>query len=43
MNRFVLAVMALLFTAVTAGCNTIEGIGADIKAGGQTLEHAASH
>ncbi len=42
MNRFALATLALLLTAMTAACNTIQGIGADIRQGGQSIEKAAS-
>jgi entericidin B len=42
MNRFVLATLALLLTAVTAGCNTIQGIGTDIKQGGESIQKAAT-
>ena len=31
----------LLSLAGLAGCNTMEGIGEDVKAGGQSLENAA--
>jgi predicted small secreted protein len=40
--RFV-AIFALLgFAALLGGCNTIEGIGKDVKAGGAAVEKAAS-
>ncbi len=42
MNRFILAAIALMLTTVTAGCNTVEGLGNDIKAGGQAIEKAAT-
>ncbi len=36
-------VLALLMAlGVLAGCNTMEGLGKDIKAGGQKLEKAAT-
>jgi predicted small secreted protein len=41
MKRCVLIIVALLFTAVTAGCNTMQGLGQDIQQGGQSLEKAA--
>jgi predicted small secreted protein len=38
-----LAALAALFAAVLAiaGCNTIEGIGQDVQAGGRAIEKAA--
>ncbi len=37
-----LSVIAMAIAAVTfAGCNTVEGAGKDIKAGGQAIEKAA--
>ena len=38
-----LAALAILagFVAGIAGCNTVEGAGKDIKAGGQAIENAA--
>jgi predicted small secreted protein len=40
MNR--LTIIALLSLSVlVAACNTVEGIGRDIKTGGQKLENAA--
>ncbi|MBK9160509.1 MAG: entericidin A/B family lipoprotein [Nitrosomonadales bacterium] len=36
-------VMAVLLAAwMLAGCNTVEGIGKDLKKGGEKLEKAAS-
>jgi predicted small secreted protein len=34
---FVLMISALVF----AGCNTIEGVGKDVKKAGEAVEHAA--
>lgn len=34
-------VMALLAVLACVGCNTVEGIGKDIKKGGEALERAA--
>jgi predicted small secreted protein len=39
MKRIVALLMAL---GVLAGCNTMEGLGKDIKEGGQKLEKAAN-
>jgi predicted small secreted protein len=33
----------LLAMVVLAGCNTVEGLGKDIKKGGEKLEKAAEH
>ncbi|MFN5191641.1 MAG: entericidin A/B family lipoprotein [Burkholderiales bacterium] len=38
MKKYVPLVLAVLFLA---GCNTIEGVGKDIKKGGETIEKAA--
>lgn len=40
MNR-ILALIAIGALALVAGCNTVEGAGKDIKAGGNAIEHAA--
>lgn len=42
MNRFALAAFALLLTAVTAGCNTFQGLGTDIQKGGRAIQEAAT-
>lgn len=31
----------LVFAALLAGCDTVEGAGKDIKAGGQAIQHSA--
>ncbi len=36
-----LAIASLLATMALAGCNTMEGLGKDIKRGGEVLEKAA--
>ena len=41
MKRFIAAIMGAAFMAVLAGCNTMEGIGEDVQAGGQKLERSA--
>ena len=38
MTRILLAIACAL---VLAGCNTVEGLGKDIKKGGETIEKAA--
>jgi entericidin B len=41
MKKFLLLPMALFVALVFAGCNTIEGVGKDIKKGGEAIEKAA--
>ncbi|MBE7522502.1 MAG: entericidin A/B family lipoprotein [Burkholderiales bacterium] len=41
MERIVSLVALALFVLTLAGCNTMAGIGKDVKAGGQALETAA--
>ena len=41
MTQFKLALCTLVL-ALLAGCNTMTGMGKDIKAGGQAIEDAAS-
>jgi predicted small secreted protein len=36
-----IAVIASVMTLLLAGCNTMEGIGKDIKKGGEALEKSA--
>ena len=36
-----LAISLIVLTLVLAGCNTIEGVGKDVKATGQAIEKAA--
>ena len=40
MNRFLVVVLAGAL-ALVAGCNTIQGAGKDIAAGGEAIERAA--
>jgi predicted small secreted protein len=35
-------ILCVLAMAALAGCNTINGMGKDIKSGGQAIENAAS-
>jgi entericidin B len=43
MHRKLAATIALVALALgLAACNTIEGVGKDVKAGGQAIENAAS-
>ncbi len=39
----ILASLSLIFAvaAAVAGCNTVAGVGKDVKAGGQAIENAA--
>jgi predicted small secreted protein len=45
MNRKMVALLSLVGFAIAAlavaGCNTVEGVGKDVKAGGQAIEKAA--
>lgn len=42
MKLVVMLVMSILTIAVLTGCNTVQGIGQDIKAGGAAIERAAT-
>lgn len=41
MKRFLALIMAAAFGLTLAGCNTMEGIGEDVQAGGKKLENSA--
>jgi entericidin B len=41
MRKANLLIAAMLATGFLAGCNTMEGLGKDIKRGGEVLEKAA--
>lgn len=41
--RTILAAIGLLAAVCTAGCNTLQGIGKDIKQGGEAIEKAAKN
>jgi predicted small secreted protein len=42
MSRELITLLALLGVAISvAACNTVEGVGKDVKATGQTIEKAA--
>lgn len=41
MKRFIAIVLTGLFAFGIAGCNTIEGVGKDIKKGGEVIEKTA--
>ena len=41
MDRIVSFLALTLFALTLAGCNTIAGVGKDVKAGGQAIESAA--
>jgi predicted small secreted protein len=41
LNKLVALLALAGFAAVVAGCNTIEGAGKDIKAGGAAIEKSA--
>ncbi|MBX3179186.1 MAG: entericidin A/B family lipoprotein [Candidatus Hydrogenedentes bacterium] len=40
-NRAVLATLAVLVVLSVTGCNTVRGVGKDIKKGGEAIEKAA--
>lgn len=40
-NRAVLATLAVLVVLSVTGCNTMRGVGKDIKKGGEAIEKAA--
>jgi predicted small secreted protein len=40
-KKWMLAVAALVAGLALAGCNTVEGMGKDIKKGGEAIEKAA--
>jgi len=40
-RQIALASFVLTFAALLAGCNTIEGAGQDVQAGGRAVERAA--
>ena len=39
--RYVIALFALMGVVSLSACNTIEGLGQDIKKGGEAIERAA--
>ena len=41
MKQISIAALIALFAVVITGCNTIQGVGKDVKAGGQAIESAA--
>lgn len=41
MKRIVSVVLSATFVLLLSGCNTIEGMGKDIKKGGEAIEKAA--
>jgi entericidin B len=41
LNKFAVLIMLAGFAVGLAGCNTVEGAGKDIKAGGEKIEKAA--
>jgi len=41
MNRIVTILAALAAALALSGCNTVEGVGKDIKKGGEVIEKAA--
>jgi predicted small secreted protein len=41
MKRIALLIIVIFSLAVVTGCNTMEGLGKDIKKAGESLEEAA--
>jgi entericidin B len=41
LNKLAAALVLVGFALATAGCNTVEGVGKDVKATGQGIENAA--
>lgn len=42
MKKFGVAAILVAFTMLVAGCNTVKGIGQDVTAGGEAIDHAAT-
>ena len=40
-KKLILSFLALLFVVSVTGCNTVRGVGKDIKKGGEAIEDAA--
>lgn len=40
MRKSTMILLALVATFVLSGCNTVEGVGKDIKQGGEAIERA---
>lgn len=43
MNKLLSIFTLLALTALTTACNTVEGVGKDISAGGKKIEKAAEY
>lgn len=41
LKNSILVLMALLIVLSVAGCNTVRGVGKDLKKGGEAIERAA--
>ena len=41
LSKFAIAVLSVFFFMTMSACNTVEGIGKDIKKGGDAIEKAA--
>lgn len=41
MKSLISATLAITFALALAGCNTVEGVGKDLKKGGEAIERAA--
>jgi predicted small secreted protein len=40
--KIMVIVVAMFISSVTAGCNTVQGVGKDLKQGGDAIERAAT-
>lgn len=41
MNKLYIALVTILLSVAVSGCSTVEGIGKDLKKGGQAIENAS--
>jgi entericidin A len=42
MQKLIITLVSLVWLAALGGCNTVEGIGKDVKKAGSTIEEAAA-
>jgi entericidin B len=41
MKKFLIALMAVSYVPFVTACNTVEGVGKDVEAGGEVVQDAA--
>jgi predicted small secreted protein len=41
MNKLYIALIAVCFSVAMSGCSTVEGIGKDLKKGGEAIQEAS--